>query len=181
MQAGGVISYPTDTVYGLGCDFTQKKAIERLYQLKELPKNHHSTFLCSDLSQISAIAVVSNSAFRLLKRLLPGPYVFILEASRNVPNVLQNKRRTVGVRIPKHEVPLALVQLLGHPMITTSAVNEQGEPTGDPDEVEEKYKNGLDILLDGGSFWAEPSTVLSLVGDSIEVVRMGKGPVEDIL
>ena len=181
LQNGEVISYPTDTVYGLGCDYTQKKAIERLYGLKELPKHHHSTFLCAEISQISEIALFSNRAFRLMKRLLPGPYTFILDASRQVPNTLLNKQKTVGVRIPGHEVPQALVREMGRPIITTSASGADGEMLGDPDELEALYSRGLSILLDGGFIRAEPSTVISLVGDTIEIIREGKGPIDDIL
>lgn len=181
LQSGGLISYPTDTVYGLGCDYTQKKAIERLYSLKELPKHHHSTFLCNEISQISELAIVSNWAFRLMKRLLPGPYTFILAASREVPNTLLNKQKTVGVRIPAHEVPQALVRELGRPIITTSASSASGEMIGDPDELEELYSRGLSLFLDAGPIRAEPSTVLSLVGDTVEILREGKGPINDLL
>jgi tRNA threonylcarbamoyl adenosine modification protein (Sua5/YciO/YrdC/YwlC family) len=181
LQKGGVIAYPTDTVYGLGCDYTQKKAIERLYSLRELPKHHHSTFLCHEISQISEIALFSNRAFRLMKRLLPGPYTFILDASREVPNTLLNKQKTVGIRIPGHDVPQSLVREMGRPIITTSATSASGEMLGDPDELEEQYQRGLSVFLDAGFIRAEPSTVISLVGDTIEIIRVGKGPVEGIV
>lgn len=181
LQAGEVISYPTDTVYGLGCDYTQKKAIERLYSLKELPKKHHSTFICSEISQISEIALFSNRAYRLMNRLLPGPYTFILDASRGVPNTLLNKQKTVGVRIPAHEVPVTIVREMGRPIITTSAVDKAGEMVGDPDDLAELYSRGLSVFLDGGFIRAEGSTVISLVGDSLEIIREGKGSIEGII
>jgi tRNA threonylcarbamoyl adenosine modification protein (Sua5/YciO/YrdC/YwlC family) len=181
LQKGEVVSYPTDTVYGLGCDYTQKKAIERLYALKELPKKHFSTFICSEIAQISEIALFSNRAYRLMNRLLPGPYTFILDASRGVPNTLLNKQKTVGVRIPAHEVPIAIVREMGRPIITTSAVDKSGEMVGDPDDLVELYNRGLSIFLDGGFIRAEPSTVISLVGDDIEIIREGKGSIEGLL
>lgn len=181
LEKGAVISYPTDTVYALGCDIQNRKALERLYQLKTLPKNHHMTFLCSDISEIAAYGIVANTAYRLMRRLLPGPYTFILEAGRSVPHTLLNKRRTIGVRIPDHEVPLALVKALGRPLVTTSAVNEENEALGDPDAVEERYGNGLDILLDAGAFSAEVSTVISLIGDTPELIRQGRGSVDGVL
>lgn len=179
---GGVIAYPTDTVYGLGCDMSNHRALERLYTLKALPKNRPLTFLCSDLSEIAKYAVVSNMAYRLLKRILPGPYTIILEATREVPrNLLNNKRRTIGVRIPNHEVPLALTRALSRPLVTTSATGEEGVPLDDPDEVADRYGAGLDIFLDAGFLDAEASTILSLVDDEIEVLRQGRGSLEGIV
>lgn len=174
LKAGDVIAYPTDTVYGLGCDLENKKALERLYALKELPKNHPPTFLCADLSEVSRYALISNTAFRLMKRILPGPYTVVLEAAHGVPHMLLNKRRTIGIRIPAHEVTTALVRELGHPVLSTSATDPEDASLGDPDEVETHYGRGLSVFLDAGPLNAEESTVISLVGEP-ELIRQGRG------
>jgi tRNA threonylcarbamoyl adenosine modification protein (Sua5/YciO/YrdC/YwlC family) len=181
LSGGGVVAYPTDTVYGMGVDLTSRRGLERLYALKSLPKNRPLTFLCTDLAEVARYAVVSNATYRLLKRILPGPYTIILEATREVPHAAMTKRRTVGVRIPDHEVPLSLCRALGRPIVSTSATAEEGEPLGDPDLVAERYGRGLDIFLETGPIDAEVSTIISLVDDAPEVLRQGRGPVEGVL
>ena len=121
MRDGGVIAYPTDTVYGLGCDITSKKAIERVYQMKRMKPDQPLAFVCSDLGDLAKYAVVSDRTYRMMRRLTPGPYCFILEATREVPRILQMKRKTVGIRVPHHEVTLALVRALGNPIVSTTA------------------------------------------------------------
>ena len=121
LTGGGLIAYPTDTVYGLGCDISNKQAIDRLYQLKGMPKDHPLAFICPDLSDIARYAVVENSVYRVLKRFLPGPYCFILQATREVPKMLLNKQKTVGIRVPNHPITIALVRELGRPLISTTA------------------------------------------------------------
>lgn len=184
LQTGGVIAYPTDTVYALGCDYAERKAVERIYDLKRMSHKHSLAFLLPDLGEIARFGVVSNAAYRLMKRLLPGPYTFILEATREVPRNLileRNKRRTVGVRVPDNKIVHAMLKAHGRPILSTSATDDEGESLGDPDDVKARYERGLDVLVDGGYTGTEPSTVLALIGDELEIVREGKGPVDDLL
>ncbi len=178
LDAGEVIVYPTDTVYGLGCDLFSKKAIERLYQLKQMDKSHQLTFVCPDLSDISRYAIVDDAQYRLLKRLLPGPYTFILEATREVPKIVQSKKKTVGIRVPNHEVSLALVRELGRPIISTTAAMHGEEPNIDPSEIDDMFQ--VAITLDGGVGGMIPTTVVDLSGGDVVVVREGAGPVDDL-
>src|SRR5262249_10334777 len=154
------VAYPTDTLYGLGCDMTERGAVERLYQLKKMKESQRLAFLFPDLAAVAHYAVVSDTAYHLCKRIFPGPYTVILEAKRGVPRALMDKRKTVGVRIPDHPVTLALVQALGRPILSTSAVYD-GRPLGDPDDVRDCFEHGLDVLVDGGLTDTMPSTVLS--------------------
>ncbi len=179
LERGDVIAYPTDTVYGIGCDLFNKKAIDRIYQLKQMPKTQKLTFICPDLSDIARYAIVDNSQYRLLRRVLPGPYTFILEATREVPKIVQSKRKTVGIRVPNNPVVQALVQELGRPVITTSAVLPGGEPFIDPEEIDDAFK-GLAMVLDGGAGGLEATTVVDLTSGDIEVVREGAGPLDDL-
>lgn len=172
----GVIAYPTDTVYGIGCDIESKKAIERVYRIKKMKPDQPLAFICPDLGEIAKYAVVSNQTYRLMRRLTPGPYCFILEATREVPRLLQMKRKTVGIRIPHDEVALALVRALGRPIVSSTAT-EGGEPMADPVEIGEQFP-GLDLVLDGGAGGLVPSTVLDLSSGSIVVVREGAGPID---
>jgi tRNA threonylcarbamoyl adenosine modification protein (Sua5/YciO/YrdC/YwlC family) len=175
---GGVIVYPTDTIYGLGCDITQKHAVERIIRIKGRDPKKPMSFVCSDLTHISRYALVTNVAYRVLKRFLPGPYTFILEASREVPKILLTKQKTVGIRIPDHPVTIELVKLLGNPLLSTSC-NPSGEaPLGNPDDIERVLGSRVDFILDSGTLSNEPSTVVSLVGDKIEVLREGAGAAE---
>ncbi|MEM9070711.1 MAG: L-threonylcarbamoyladenylate synthase [Myxococcota bacterium] len=179
LRRGGVVVYPTDTVYGLGCDIFQKKAIERVYQIKRMKKDHPVAFVCPDLGDISRYAVVDNRAYRVMRRLLPGPYTFILPSTREVPRILQLKRKTVGIRVPHHEVALQLVRELGNPIVSTSATFE-GEQLNDPDDLAVRYKQA-DLLLDAGWGGIDPSTVLDLTGSEPQIVREGAGPIDGLL
>ncbi|MEZ4599252.1 MAG: L-threonylcarbamoyladenylate synthase [Syntrophotaleaceae bacterium] len=175
LKQGGVIAYPTDTIYGLGCDIFNKKGVKRLYQLKQRDPRKPFSFICADLSDISNYAQVSNFSFKIMKRYLPGPYTFILEATRIVPDILTTRQKTVGIRIPANPIALSIVQNLGHPLVTTS-VNVSGEePYYDPAQIEADLGKQLDIVVDGGIVMGEPSTVISLVEDRIEVLRQGSG------
>jgi tRNA threonylcarbamoyl adenosine modification protein (Sua5/YciO/YrdC/YwlC family) len=176
MRDGGVIAYPTDTVYGLGCDITSKKAIERVYQMKRMKADQPLAFVCSDLGDLAKYAVVSDRTYRMMRRLTPGPYCFILEATREVPRILQMKRKTVGIRVPHHEVALALVRALGNPIVSTTA-SKDGETLNDPADIDEAYP-GVDLILDAGYGGLVPSTVLDVSGEDVVVVREGAGPTD---
>lgn len=178
---GGIIAYPTDTCYGIGCDLLNKKAIERVYQLKKRPLAKPFSFICGDLKNISEYAKVSNFAYKTMRRLLPGPYTFILEGSRLVPKIMLTRRKTAGIRVPDHAICLKLVQLLGHPIITTSASREDGTVMSDPYDIAEYYKPPLDLVIDGGIVVPEPSSVISLINDVPEVLREGKGKISGVL
>ena len=182
LEEGGVIAYPTDTVYGIGCDLFNRKAIDRIYRIRGLEHDHHLSFICRDLSQVAEYAYVTDFAYRWLRRLLPGPYTVILPASRLVPKVLLEKRREVGVRVPASAPCHELVQALSRPLVNTSATDpESGESLVDADLVREVFAGQIDLVLDGGLLTHEPSTVLSLMGDEISILREGKGPVDLLL
>jgi tRNA threonylcarbamoyl adenosine modification protein (Sua5/YciO/YrdC/YwlC family) len=180
MDRGGVIAYPTDTVYGFGCDLHNRKAIDRVYRLKKMDRRHLMSFVCSDLSDIAKYAQVTDSAYRVLRRLLPGPYTVILRATSLVPRVLLPKRRTVGIRVPDSPIAVALVEELGRPILSTSVTDPQGRVIPDPIEIRDTFKHGLDAVVDGGFLGNESSTVLSLVDDVVEIIREGKGPLDAI-
>ncbi len=179
LQQGGIIVYPTDTVYGMGCDLLKKNGIEKIYEIKRRSKKEPLSFICSDLKDISNYALVSNYAYKTMRRLLPGPYTFVLEASREVPKILLTKRKTVGIRVPDNAICLSLVRELGHPIINTSAKLEQDEILSDPTEIERKFKSGVDLVIDGGILASEQSSVISLIDDVPQVLRVGKGNVSD--
>lgn len=178
LKDDGVIAYPTDTVYGLGCDITSKKAIERIYQMKRMKADQPLAFICPDLGEIAKYAMVSDRAYRLMRRLTPGPYCFILEATREVPRILQMKRKTVGIRVPHDEVALALVRALGNPIVSTTAAKD-GEPFADPAELAEAFR-GVDLVLDGGAGGLVPTTILDLTSGDVEVIREGAGPIDSL-
>jgi len=174
---GGVIAYPTDTTYGIGCSIFSKRGLERIYQLKQREKKKPFSFICADLSEVARYAKVSNYAFKILKRFLPGPYTFVLDASSIVPDLLTTKQKTVGIRIPANSICIAIVRELGHPIVTTSA-NISGEnPIGDPFTVECEMGKQLDMVIDGGVLSPDVSSVVSLIGDVTEVLRKGVGDV----
>jgi tRNA threonylcarbamoyl adenosine modification protein (Sua5/YciO/YrdC/YwlC family) len=177
LTAGGLIAYPTDTCYAIGCDLYNLKGIGRIYHLKRRPSSKPFSFICQDLKNISEYALVGNSAYKVMKRLLPGPYTFVLEASRQVPKILQTKRRTVGIRVPDHPIALGLVRLLGHPIITTTAALPDEPVESDPYEIEIKFKPHLELVIDGGIVLPEPSSIISFIDDVPEVLREGKGDV----
>jgi tRNA threonylcarbamoyl adenosine modification protein (Sua5/YciO/YrdC/YwlC family) len=175
---GGVIAYPTDTVYGLGCDLTNKHAIDRLYALKGMARSHPLAFICPDLSDIARYAVVDNPVYRVLRRFLPGPYTFILAATREVPKLVQMKRKSVGIRVPALETPRALARALGRPIISTTAARPGEEPFVDPHEIHAAF-HGLALVLDGGAGGIVPTTVVDLTTSPPEVVREGAGPLDE--
>jgi tRNA threonylcarbamoyl adenosine modification protein (Sua5/YciO/YrdC/YwlC family) len=175
---GGIIAYPTDTYYGIGCDLFNKATIERIYQLKRRSHVEPFSFICSDLKNISEYAQVTNYAYKTMKRLLPGPYTFVLEGSRLVPKIMLTKRHTLGIRVPDSAICLAVVQDLGHPVINTSATNpETKEILSTPQEIKEKLGHAIDLIIDGGSVPGKPSSVISLIGDTPEVLREGSGDI----
>jgi tRNA threonylcarbamoyl adenosine modification protein (Sua5/YciO/YrdC/YwlC family) len=177
LRQGGVIAYPTDTVYGIGCDIFDKKAIERIYQIKRIHKHKPLSFICSDLKDISQYAQVSNSAYRIMKRLLPGPYTFVLQATRLVPRIMLTNRKTVGIRVPDNEICREMVSQFGHPIISTSASFSDEEVLSDPYEIEKNFGHALDLIIDGGILKSEPSSIVSLIEDPPVVIRAGKGDV----
>ncbi len=181
LKSGGVVCYPTDTIYGLGCDIFNKKAIEKLYRIKKREKKKQFSFICSDFTQIGEFAVLSNEVFRLMRRVLPGAYTFILPASTHAPRtVVEKKRRTVGIRMPNSRLCMDIVSLLGNPLVTTS-VNYSGQDSlNDPVEIEREFGSRLDLVVDGGILQTEPSTILDATTDTITVIRQGKGPLEPL-
>ncbi|MBI5485542.1 MAG: threonylcarbamoyl-AMP synthase [Deltaproteobacteria bacterium] len=177
LKNGGIIAYPTDTTYGIGCSILCKKSIERIYQIKMRERNKPFSFICSSLSEVSHYARVSNSAFKLLKRYLPGPYTFVLEATREVPDLLLTRQKTVGIRIPDNRICIDLVTALGNPIITTSANLSGEDPVGDPWVISDTFGNQIDFVIDGGLLTTDVSSVVSLIGDLPEVLRAGLGDV----
>lgn len=175
LKQGGVIIYPTDTTYGLGCDIFNRKGIKKIFQIKQRDSRKPFSFICSDLAEVASYAQVSNFAFKIMKRHLPGPYTFVLEASKVVPDSVSTKQKTVGVRIPDNAICHAIVKELGHPLITTSA-NLSGEETlQDPLLIDESMGRLVDFVVDGGISLGEASSVISLLDDRIEVLRQGCG------
>ncbi|HLT08704.1 MAG TPA: L-threonylcarbamoyladenylate synthase [Cyclobacteriaceae bacterium] len=185
LRNGGVIIYPTDTIYGMGCDITNQKAIERVCQIKGVkPQKQNFSFICYDLSNISDYSrTVSTPVFKMMKKALPGPFTFILNANNNVPKLLNNKKKTVGIRVPDHSIPRTLVKELGQPILTTSIKDDDDviEYSTDPELIYEKYKDLVDIVIDGGYGNNVASTIVDCTGEEIEIVREGLGQLEDIL
>lgn len=176
LERGDVIAYPTDSVYGLGCDLLSKQGVEALYRMKGMRHDQLLSFVCPDLSDIARYAIVGDAAYRVMRRLLPGPYTFILAATKEVPRVLRMKRKTVGVRVPSHPVSLALTSALGRPIVSTSA-SVDSEYLVDPREIEERFRE-LSLVLDVEGVGLTPSTVIDLSGDEPVLVREGAGPVD---
>ena len=177
LRNGGIVAYPTDTVYGIGCDIMNKKAIERVYHLKQLNHKNPFSFICSDLKNISYYAKVSNYAYKTMRRLLPGPYTFILEGSKQVPKMMLTKRKTAGIRVPDHAICLELVKGLGHPVLSTSASKPGGDIMNDPYSIDQFYGKRIDAVIDGGPVAGAPSSVVSLIDDIPEVIRAGRGDI----
>jgi tRNA threonylcarbamoyl adenosine modification protein (Sua5/YciO/YrdC/YwlC family) len=177
LKDGGIVVYPTDTHYGIGCDIMNKKAIERIYQLKQRDKKKPFSFICADLKNISHYAKVSNYAYKTMRRLLPGPYTFILEGSKLVPKMMLTKRTTAGIRLPDHKICMALVQELGNPIITTSATMPNGSILDNASLIHDFFKNRIDIVIDGSIVPGNASSVISLINDEPEILRKGSGDV----
>ncbi|WNG17691.1 L-threonylcarbamoyladenylate synthase [Cystobacter fuscus] len=178
LSGGGLIAYPTDTYYGLACDLGSKKGIERLYKLKGRDRKKPLSILCPDLSDVAKYAHVSNFAYRTMKGLTPGAFTFILEATRLVPEVMMSKQKQVGIRVPDSALARAIAAGLGRPLVTTSATDPEGEPLTDARSIKDALGHGLDLILDGGVTLLEASTVVSLIGDQLEVLRQGKGQLD---
>jgi len=177
LREGGIIAYPTDSYYGIGCDIMNKKAIEKIYLLKHRNKNKPFSFICSDLKNISHYAKVSNYAYKTMKRLLPGPYTFILAGSRQVPNMMLTKRKTAGIRVPDNKICIRLVEELGNPIISTTATMPDGSFFYDPSLIHDYFGNRIEIVIDGGIVPGQPSSVISLISDIPDVIRKGVGDV----
>ncbi len=180
LKNDGIIIYPTDTVYSMGCDMTRPKAIERLCKLKNIkPEKANFSFVCSDLSHLSNFAKpISNSLFRVMKKALPGPYTFILEANQNVPKLLKQNKKTVGIRVPNNAICKAIVEALGNPIITTSLHNPNDEILdyfSDPDQIFQNYDKQVDLIIDGGFGNIYGSTVIDCSGDETIILREGLG------
>jgi len=179
LSAGGIIIYPTDTVYGIGCSAENKNAIERIYLVKKMKPGKPFSFVCSDLKHISAYAHVSNAAFKIMKHLIPGPYTFILPAAkmRSLPKILVSKRKTVGIRVPDSRITLEIVKALGHPILSTSVSVGKGEMLNDPHLIAENFKNQVELIIDAGPLSSLPSSILDMTGEAPVVVRKGAGDV----
>ncbi|RLC05120.1 MAG: threonylcarbamoyl-AMP synthase [Deltaproteobacteria bacterium] len=177
LRQGGVIAYPTDTYYGIGCDIMNKKAIEKVYQLKQRDKKKPFSFICSGLKNISNYAKVSNYAYKTMKRLLPGPYTFVLEGSKLVPKIMVTKRKSAGIRVPDNAICLALVEELGNPVISTSATMPDGTIFDDASFIQDFFSSRIDAVIDGGTVPSQPSSIISLEKDMPEVLRKGMGDV----
>ena len=180
LNKGGLIAYPTDTVYGLGCDLLNKSAIEKLYQAKGMQRDKSLAFVCPDLADIAKYAVVENQTYRVLKRFLPGPYCFVLQATREVPRILQSKQKTVGIRVPAHPVAVAIVRELGRPIISTTAAGPGEPPMVDPWEISERFPQ-LELVIDAGGGGEVPTTVVDLSQGDVKIVREGAGAIDELV
>ena len=181
LRGGGIVIYPTDTVYGMGCDLFNKKGIDRIYEIQRRDRKKPLSFVCADLKDISRYARVSDDAYKIMKRLLPGPYTFVLEASRLVPKIILPKRQTTGIRVPDNRICQALVTEMGSPVISTSVKDGGSELLSDPRMIEELFGKRVDMIIDGGIIAAAPSSVVSLLAEGIEVIRAGKGDVSTFI
>jgi len=179
LRNGGVIVYPTDTIYGLGCDITQQKAVEKICRIKGVdPQKANLSFVCYDLSDLSQYAKqLETSVYRTLKQYLPGPYTFILEASRQVPKILKTKKDTVGIRVPDNNIAREIVKELGNPILSASLPGEFVEDYTDPERIHDIFEKQVDLVIDGGIGGMVPSTIISFVGGETEVIREGAGEV----
>jgi tRNA threonylcarbamoyl adenosine modification protein (Sua5/YciO/YrdC/YwlC family) len=175
LRDGGLLIYPTDSVYGLGCDLFNKNAVEKIYKIKGNDKRNLLSFICPDLKRISEYAYVSNATYKIMKHLLPGPYTFILNATKQVPKNLLEKRKTVGIRVPDNIVCQALLSEFGKPIISTSACLHEQEFLSDPDKIEETFARLADLFLDTGPGGLEPSTIIDFTQEEPVVIRQGKG------
>ena len=178
LKRGGIVAYPTDTFYGIGCDIMNKKAIEKVYAIKQRNKTKPFSFICPDLKNISTYAKVSNMAYRNMKRLLPGPYTFVLPGSKMVPKIMLTKRKTAGIRVPDHQIALMLSESLGNPIISTSATDPDGTVFENASLLHDYFGKRLEAVIDGGDVPNTPSSVISLVEDVPEIIRHGAGDVD---
>nr|CRH05304.1 Conserved protein of unknown function. Putative translation factor (SUA5) [Candidatus Magnetococcus massalia] len=179
LQQGGVIVYPTDSTYGLGCTLSNRRGLERIQRIKQLDANHQLSVLCADLSEISQLAMVNNPTYRLLKRCLPGAYTFVLQATREIPKKVLPRRKTIGIRVPEHNICHALLEEVGEPLLNTS-VKLPGFETihTDPSLIREALEHQVELVIDGGILPEHPTTVVDLSGDEIEIIRKGAGDID---
>ncbi|MDH4072542.1 MAG: L-threonylcarbamoyladenylate synthase [Gammaproteobacteria bacterium] len=179
IRDGGLIAYPTDSSYAFGCHIGNKRAMERIHRIRKTDKNHNFTLVCSDLSEISLYARVENWAYRLIKSLTPGPYTFILPATREVPKRLQNpKRRTIGLRVPDHQIVRSMLEALGEPIMSSTLLLPGDDiPLTDAQDIEDRIGNQIDLIVEGGPTGIEPSTVIDLSEGEIRVLRKGLGDI----
>lgn len=180
LRQGGVVAYPTDTVYGLGCDIFDKRAIKKVHQIKRQPESKPFSFICPGLKELSHYARVTNYAYKTLRRCLPGPYTFVLEGSRDVPKMMLTRRKTAGIRVPDHPICQAIVAELGHPILSTSATDPAtGRMLNTAWEIDEILGRQLNLVVDGGPVPGNPSSVVSLMDDAPEILREGAGAVDE--
>jgi tRNA threonylcarbamoyl adenosine modification protein (Sua5/YciO/YrdC/YwlC family) len=177
LKSGGIIIFPTDTFYGLGCDLFNKDGIEQILSIKNETDTKLFSFICSDLKDIARYAKVSDYAYRTMKHLLPGPYTFILPAAKVIPKKLWSKRKTVGIRVPNHSVTLQIVRELGNPVVSTSTTTRLGEPLINPEEIKSIFNSRVDLMLASENMSFEPSSIVDLSGDEPEIIREGAGDV----
>lgn len=177
IRKGGVIAYPTDSSYAIACHMDDKQALDKIRRIRQLDDKHNFTLVCKDLTQVSNFSKIGNDAYRLIKSLTPGPFTFILDATREVPRRLQHpKKKTIGIRVPDHPIALLLVEELGEPLFTTTlALPGKNEAMSDPYEIREKLEHELDLVIDAGIIEYEPTTIIVCSGGSIEIIRQGKG------
>ena len=185
LKDGGVIIYPTDTVYGLGCDIFKQKAVEKIARIKKVNiKKHNFSFICSDLSHLSDFTKpMDRSTYKLMKKALPGAFTFILNANNTIPKLFKNNRKTIGIRVPNHNIPRKIVELLGNPILTTSIRDDDSivEYSTDPELIYEKYKKQVDIVIDCGYGNLVPSTIVDCSKVEIEIIRQGLGKLDRLL
>ncbi|MBN1154930.1 threonylcarbamoyl-AMP synthase [candidate division KSB1 bacterium] len=177
LSKGGIMTYPTDTVYGIGCDIFHKQSIQRILQLKGKSKFSPLSFICPDLKDIAKYAHVSNAAYKVMRQLLPGPYTFVLQGTRLVPKLMLTKRNTVGIRIPDNNICHALLKELGNPIVSTSASLRDDVIFNDPEEIDRHMGHALDLIIDGGIMGLSPSSVIDLSEEPFRVLRKGKGDI----
>lgn len=182
MRHGAVVCYPTDTVYGIGCDIFNQKAVKRIYQIKQRQLAKPFSFMCAGLKEISTYAHISNAGYRIMKKCLPGPYTVVLPAAKIVPKIMITRQKTVGIRVPDHAVCLALLEKLGNPILTTSAARDPEEPAfTEAYQVEEQFGRQVDLIIDSGTLpYPALSTIISLVSDPPELLRQGKGDISTL-
>jgi tRNA threonylcarbamoyl adenosine modification protein (Sua5/YciO/YrdC/YwlC family) len=177
LRSGGVVIYPTDTVYGIGCDIFNREALERVYYIKQEAGTKLFSFICPNLKDIAKYARVSDYAYKTMKKLLPGPYTFVLPAAKEVPKKLWTKRETVGIRVPDNNIALELTKELGNPIVSTSVTKRNGEPLHNPEEIKAIFDNQVDLMLAAGTLDSEPSSIVDLSGEEPEILREGSGDV----
>jgi len=183
LRKGGVVVYPTDSAYALGCHIGDKTAMERIRKIREVDNKHDFTLVCRDLSELAVYAKVGQQAFRMLKGLTPGPYTFILQATREVPRRLQNpRRRTIGLRVPANPIAIAILEEIAEPLMSSTLILPGDDsPMTDMDEIAQRIKHAVDVIIDGGYCGVEPTTIVDLVSDEPEVLRFGKGDVDFLI